>query len=66
MPTFRVYYLDGSSIVAADMIAAETIAEAIVGATEKLTACPLRLRPNRLEIWEGTRFWHETPLLAST
>jgi hypothetical protein len=62
MPAYRVYYLDGSSIIAADMIEAETSAKATVAATAKLTARPFRLSPNRLEVWEGTTFWHETSL----
>jgi hypothetical protein len=61
---YRVYFLSAQSIIAAEMIEARSPTEAAAFGTRMVSSSPWRnLTPDRLEVWQGTNFYH-TGLVA--
>ena len=58
MPAYRVYFMDGRSIIAADTIEAETYSKAALSAVRAMGSYRWwgKLAPNRLEVWQGETF----------
>jgi hypothetical protein len=58
MQAFRVYFMDGKSIIGADWIEAETSGDAVTRAKHLLSSDqrPGMPAPNGLEVWRGTKF----------
>jgi len=64
MLEFRVYFLQGGSIIAADDIQAATDAEAADAATQAIGSYPWArsLIPDRIEVWQGQKFRQSRPI----
>ena len=60
MPSFRVYFLNGRSIVAAETIDAESHIDAAATGAAGIGAYPwaTKLSINNLEVWERATFWY--------
>ncbi len=56
MPAFRVYFMAGRSIIAADVIEAATHDDAADSAVRAISTYPWaqKLAPDGLEVWQGT------------
>lgn len=66
MQTYRVYFLSGTSIVAAEMIEARCHNDAARSARSAIGSFPWRkLNPDRLEVWQGTTFHHAASISPS-
>ena len=67
MPAYRVYFMDGRSIIAADVIEAESHDNAAVRAVSAMGSYQWsrKLAPNRLEVWQGEAFRYSTPISRS-
>jgi hypothetical protein len=67
MPAFRVYFMDGKSIIAADTIEAETHDNAANSAVRAMGSYQWagKLAPNRVEVWQGEQFRYAGPILHS-
>jgi hypothetical protein len=65
MLEFRVYFLQGGSIIAADVIHATNDTEAADLATQAVGSYPWAssLIPDRLEVWQGQNLRHSRPML---
>jgi hypothetical protein len=64
MQTYRVYFMRGNSIVAAEMVEARCHAEAADSATHAMGSFPWRtLNPDRLEVWQGATF-HQAAVIG--
>jgi hypothetical protein len=65
MRTYRVYFLSAQSIIAAEMIDAVSPTEAATVGTRMVSSSPWRdLGPDRLEVWQGAKFYHTGPVVA--
>ena len=64
MLEFRVYFLQGGSIIAADVIEAATDTEAADRATQAIGSYPWArsLIPDWLEVWEGQKLRQSRPI----
>ena len=63
MRTYRVYFLSAESIIAAEMIEAHNPSEAAAFGTRMASSSPWRsLSPDRLEVWQGAKFYHTAPV----
>jgi hypothetical protein len=64
MLEFRVYFLQGGSIIAADVIEAATDTEAAEKATQAVGSYPwaTSLIPDRLEVWQGQNLRQSRPM----
>jgi hypothetical protein len=64
MPAFRVYFLDGKSIIAADTIEAETDSDAAVRAVRAMSSYQWtgKLAPTGLEVWYGAKLQRSAPI----
>jgi hypothetical protein len=63
MQTYRVYFMCGQAIVAAEMVEARGHADAANVATGALSAVPWRtLSPDRIEVWQGAKFHLEAAI----
>ena len=64
MLEFRVYFLQGGSIIAADVIEAATDSEAAELATQAVGSYPwaTSLIPDRLEVWQGQNLRQSRPM----
>jgi hypothetical protein len=65
MQTYRIYFMDSRSIIAAEMIEAASHEDAATSAVRGLGSYPWagKLVPTRLEVWQGATF-HETASVA--
>lgn len=65
MKTYRVYFLDGRSIIAAEMIDALSHGEAAHSAVRGLPAYPWARGwpPTAIEVWRGTTLHQATALV---
>jgi hypothetical protein len=64
MQPYRVYFMDSSSIIAAEMIEAANDRDAATCAVNGLGRYPWAraLMPVRLEVWQGPTFHHAASL----
>lgn len=64
MLEFRVYFLQGGSIIAADVIEAATDSEAAELAAQAVGSYPWAssLIPDRLEVWQGQNLRQSRPM----
>jgi hypothetical protein len=64
MLEFRVYFLQGGSIIAADVIEAANDSEAAELATQAVGSYPWArsLIPDRLEVWQGQNLRQSRPM----
>ena len=64
MLEFRVYFLQGGSIIAADVFHAATDTEAADLATRAVGSYPWAssLAPDRLEVWQGQNLRQSRPM----
>ena len=59
MQTYRVYFMDSRSIIAAEMVEAASHGDAAESAVHGLSSYPWagKLAPTRLEVWQGATFY---------
>jgi len=64
MQPYRVYFMDSRSIIAAEMIEAANYQDAAASAVSGLGGYPWsrKLKPERLEVWQGATFHHSASL----
>jgi hypothetical protein len=65
MHAYRIYFMDGRSIIAADMIEATSDSEAAQSALRGIAAYPWsrRLMPTGIEVWSGATL-HQAAAIA--
>jgi hypothetical protein len=68
MLEFRVYFLQGDAIIAADVIQAASDTEAADRATQAIDSYPWArsLIPDRLEVWQGKDLRQTRPYIMET
>ena len=65
MQTYRVYFIDSTSVIAAEMVEAASHGDAAKSAARGLSSYPWagKLAPTRLEVWQGATF-HQSASVA--
>ena len=64
MQTYRVYFMDSRSVIAAEMVEAASHGDAAASAVDGLGSYPWaeKLMPIRLEVWQGATFHQSAPV----
>jgi len=64
MQTYRVYFMDSRSVIAAEKVEAANHGDAATSAVAGLGSYPWsgKLMPTRLEVWQGATFHQSAPI----